>query len=135
MVNALAAVSAPRRAALEAANQPIPPPVRIRALVDTGASCTCIDPTVLAQLQLTPTGSTQMITPSTGQTPVVTEQYDVGIYVPGPTGADRPLAFPTLPVVASDLQLQGFQALIGRDVLSRCILYYNGDFGLFTLGY
>ena len=136
MVNAFVAVSASRRAALEAAKQPIPGAIKIRALIDTGASCTCVDPKVLADLQLTPTGSTQMITPSTSNTPHVTDQYDVALFVPGPSASHSPLALTTLPVIASHLyDMQGFHALIGRDVLRRCVLNYNGSFGLFTLAY
>ena len=48
------AVSGPRLNALKAANMPVPTPVIVRALVDTGASCTCLDPTVIAQLSLAP---------------------------------------------------------------------------------
>jgi hypothetical protein len=42
VVNLLVGVSEPAVAALQAANQPVPPPVSVRALIDTGASCTCI---------------------------------------------------------------------------------------------
>ncbi len=47
----------------------IPNPVAVKGLVDTGASCTVIDPTVVQRLGLTPTGSTMILTPSTGSTP------------------------------------------------------------------
>jgi len=33
------------------------------------------------------------------------------------------------------LQQQGIQGLIGRDILSKCLLQYNGDMGFFTLAY
>lgn len=61
-------------------------------------------------------------------------QYDVSISIPPPKG----LAFqvPTIAVTEHEFfNAQGFHALIGRDVLSRCILIYNGQIGLFTLGY
>ena len=136
MLNAIVTVSEARRAALVAANQPVPTPSSIRALVDTGASCTCIDPSVLSSLQLTPTGSVTVLTPSTGQTPHLTDQFDVGLYIPGSTAGHTPLIFPTLAVVAAELLTrQGFHALIGRDVLQDCILFYNGSAGAFTLGY
>jgi hypothetical protein len=32
----------------------------------------------------------------------------------------------TIPVIESDLSAQGFQVLIGRDVLSQGLLWYNG---------
>jgi hypothetical protein len=57
VLNAIVAVSQERNAALVAAGQPAPKPQPIRALVDTGASATCVDPSVLAALSLTPTGT------------------------------------------------------------------------------
>lgn len=95
VVNAFVAVSQGRTAALTAAGQPIPKPAPIFALVDTGASCTCVDPSVLHGLKLTPTGSISVNTPSTGSTPHETYQYDVALVVPAPSGA--PLIFQTIP--------------------------------------
>ena len=138
IVTAVVGVSDARRTALTEAGQPVPNFVTIRALVDTGASCTCIDPTVIAELALPPTGSVQMFSPTTGETPHAMEQFDVAIVIPSQQG-QAPLIFETIPVVASSLAAQGIQALIGRDILSRCVLHYNGGTsgtgGLFTLAF
>jgi len=128
------AASQPRAAALKAADEAVPTPVPIRALLDTGASCTCVDPSVLQALSLTPTGSVSVNTPSTGTTPHIADQYDVALIIPPGTGA--PLIFQTIPVVSSELlTAQGFHALIGRDILDKCFFVYNGGVGLFTLAY
>jgi aspartyl protease len=120
--------------ALVAAQQPIPPAQPIDALVDTGADCTTVDPSVVRALNLQPTGSVSIITPSTGSTPYQTDEYDVGLYLPGPTAPA--LVFPTIPVITAHLwHAQGFHALIGRDILDRCLFVYNGDMQLFTLAY
>ena len=66
VVNAGVSVSEGRRQALLAANEPVPEIQVIRALIDTGASFTSIDPAVLAALNLTPTGTIDIVTPSTG---------------------------------------------------------------------
>lgn len=138
VLDAFIGVSGPRLAALTAASQPVPSPVPIRALVDTGASCTCIDPSVLQSLGLQPTGTVSVNTPSTGATPHTADQYDVGLVIPPgniPPGA-QPLHFPTIPVVAAELLAgQGFHALIGRDILDQCVLIYNGGIGAFTLAF
>lgn len=127
-------VSAARAQALTAAAQPIPQAQNIRALIDTGASHTCVDPMVFAALGLQPTGSTPMLTPSTGATPVDADTYDVGILIPN--GTQQGLIIPNMPVSASELfQAQGFHALLGRDILERCVLTYNGAMALFTLAY
>jgi Aspartyl protease len=134
ILNALVAVSQARSAALTAADQEIPNSVPVFALVDTGASCTCVDPAVLASLKLTPTGNVSVNTPSTGATPHSADQYDVALIVPAANGP--PLIFQTIPVISSDLlSAQGFHALIGRDILDRCVLIYNGHMGQFTLAF
>lgn len=66
LLNAVISVSAARHNALISGGLPVPAPQVIRALVDTGASVTSIDPSVLTALNLTPTGSTLVHTPSTG---------------------------------------------------------------------
>lgn len=135
ILNAIVGVSAERENALKLANITIPKPVPIQALIDTGASSTCIDPSVLKQLNLTPTGSVQMNTPSTGTQPVDAEQYDVGLLIP--VSADHvPFLSPTLPVLCVELLVaQGFHALIGRDILEHCVFTYNGTTKLYTLAY
>lgn len=133
MVDAFVSVSLPRRAALTAANQLVPNPIQIRGLLDTGASNTAIDPSVLTALGLTPTGTALVNTPTTGNAPQTVDQYDVGFVIPGPDGGH--LFSQILPVIASELLAsQGFHALIGRDILSQCVFVYNGS-GFFTLAY
>lgn len=138
VVTAVVGVSEGRRAALTLENQPIPPTRIIRALVDTGASFTSIEPAVLgsAGLGLTPTGTIDIVTPSTGQDVHTTDTYDIDLVIAGATQEDPPLRLPNLRVAASELYLrQGIHALIGRDVLQRCVLVYNGALHQFTLAF
>lgn len=117
-----------------AAGQTVPAPIAIRGLLDTGASNTAIDPSVLTALGLTPTGTARVNTPTTGAAPQTVEEYDIGIVIPGPAGG-APLFHQTLPVFAAELlNAQGFHALIGRDILSQCVFVFNGS-GFFTLAY
>lgn len=136
LVDAFVSVSQARAAALMAENPPqtVATPRQIRALIDTGASNTCVDPSVLTALGLTPTGTVSVVTPTTGATPVECKQYDVGLVIPAPNGA--PFVVGTIAVTEHEfLNAQGFHALIGRDILSRCLFGYNGALGLFTLAY
>lgn len=136
LVSAAIGVSEARRAALTAASEAIPNVVPIRAIIDTGASSTCVDPSVLkTALNLTPTGNTTVVTPSTGNQPVNVDQYDICLLVPANPN-ETPFYIANLPVVCMELLgSQGFHALIGRDVLARCIFSYNGSIGWFTLAY
>lgn len=136
MVLAYVGVSQARRNALTAANQPIPNLVQIQAMVDTGASCTCVDPSVLQQLNLTPTGSSTVNTPSTGNQPAIADQYDVSILIPGASASSPPLVHQTIAVLGTELLgPMGFHALVGRDILQSCMLNYNGANGLFSIAY
>jgi hypothetical protein len=116
-------------------NNRFPAPFKYLLLIDTGASCTCVDPSVLSSLNLTPTGPVTMNTPSTGSTPHTAFQYDVSLFIPGSAANQPPLSLPNIAVAAAELlTAQGFHALIGRDILAHCVLVYNGG-GLLILAY
>ena len=130
----LVGVSHPRVQALQAANQPIPQARLIRGLVDTGASVTAIDPSVIQSLGIQPTGAIPLLTPSTGSTPVQVNTYDVGIVIPlGMAGQNHVIG--ALQVFESSLTVQGIEALIGRDILSGSLLVYDGRANIFSLAF
>jgi hypothetical protein len=134
MVDAFVAVSQGRASALQQASVPVPKPQRIRALIDTGASGSCLDPSILIALGIAPTGTIPVITPTTGANPVDCNQYDVSIIIPVMKGL--PFHVPTMAVTEHEFfNAQGFHALFGRDILSHCHFTYNGQMGLFTLAY
>jgi len=108
--------------------------MRIRALIDTGASMTAVDPSVIEHLQLVPTGSGQIHTASSGDIPHACYQYDVALAI----FMDSPevhVVSMTIPVMEIPLAQAGFQALIGRDVLSYGIMFYSGDRAQLTLSF
>ena len=127
-------VSQSRAEALKRESKPVPSGLKIRALIDTGASCSCVDEQVINDLGLTPTGSVPIFTPSTGTTPCNKDQYDISILISFPF-ASISRGFPICPVVSANLAPQGYQALIGRDLLSTSLLVYNGQEGIFTLAF
>jgi len=130
-------VSEARRAALTAAGRSVPGPQILRALIDTGASCTCVDPIKIKPLGLTPTGAAlPMNTASTDTTPVDADQYDVSLVIPPLVPQDPPLIRQTIPVAEMPLFAAiGVHALIGRDVLAGCLLIYDGKNEFFQLAY
>jgi len=132
ILDLLVGVSVPRAAALQRAGQPVPQAVRVRGLVDTGASGTCVDPGCLSSLGLSPTGQSPIHTPSTEGTPVLCDQYDVSLVLLHPR---LQFTLHALPVIASSLSIQGIQALLGRDVLAACLFVYDGAAGIFSLAF
>src|SRR5207253_94591 len=101
-------LSLPRAHALESVKQVVPPHMPIRGLIDTGASCSAIDPSVVRQLGLTATGTTAIQTPSTGTTAHSCKQYDVSIHL---LHANFIFQIPALAVIECSLSRQGIQAL------------------------
>src|SRR5437870_1747447 len=133
IVNAAIMVSAARLAMLEDTAQPVPPPQTILALIDTGASISGVEPAILTALGLTPTGEADIHTPSTGGVPVHTATYDVCIGIYAGRAGDLHFVSDTVQVAATPLMAHGFQALIGTDILKKCIFHYNGADDMFTL--
>ncbi len=126
------AVSAPRQSALAKAGIPAPPPVAVRGLIDTGASCTCVDPSVIKQLGIPPTGKCHMFTPSSGAAPVTMNLFDVTLIIFMEQGQAH-VADLLLPVAEAELDHNGCQVLIGRDVLSNGAFFYDGKSGRVVL--
>jgi hypothetical protein len=116
--------------ALKRTGRPFSSPVTILALLDTGASCSAIDPRIIAQLDVEQRGLASVHTPSTGSAYVERPTYDLTLVL----GEDQtnPLVV-TCQVIASELATQGFLALIGRDVLSRTHFLYRGPDSRFRL--
>ena len=135
IVEAVFHVSKPRWKHLDQAHIGVPVPFNGLALLDTGASVSCLDPAVVNHLRLEERGIADVWTPSTGPKPHPAPEYDVAIVIPPGRRGDAPLVIDCLPVIESDLfSKQGMHALIGRDVLQHCIFHYNGS-GHFSLAW
>lgn len=135
VVDAGVMASPARLQALQDSQQPVPPPQIVRALIDTGASISAVDPSVLTALGLSATGEAEIHTPSTAGVPVKTATYDVQIAILAGRPGDLHFISETVQVTSTELTAQGFQVLIGRDILKSCILYFNGADAVFSLSY
>lgn len=134
LINVVVAPSAPRAAALAAAGQPVPTGIVAKLVVDTGASLTSVDCTILQQLGLTPTGSTPIHTPSTQGTPHVANQFDVSLAIYG-TPPTVVYTNSALAVIDGNFKAQGIDGLLGRDVLTTGRLTYSGDLGWYGISF
>ncbi len=104
----------------------LPKPISGMALIDTGASSTCIDDAAAQQLQLPVVNVVNVASASHSSTPQ--NVYPIQIEVVGlPISIEAPSA------IGAALSAQGLLALIGRDVLQHCTLFYNGLTGEITL--
>jgi len=114
-------------------NKPIPQPKSGWALIDTGATHSCVDDNVISQLGVNPI-SRAKIHGSAGA-------HEVNVF-------PAHLRFPAIPnfeidfaaalgvnIRAQQFNNQPIIALLGRDVLSRCVFVYNGPLGIYTLAF
>ena len=120
------AVAAGIERALRAQGQPVPPPIRALALVDTGASATVVQLGMAAQLGLHPVGVTLINTPSS--TRVRCYEYRVQLLI----GTDVVVE---TKAIEAPLEGQNIRCLIGRDVLAHGVLVYIGYSNLFSLSF
>lgn len=128
---------------LRLARQPVPQPVDVLALLDTGAECSCVDPSVAARAALPIYGFGFASAPGTNVKPPsgfggagVNSLHTAGLTLLHPAGGvDQHLVVPDVIVQALPLTKLGFDALIGRDVLAACVVVYDGPAGSVTLAY
>lgn len=112
--------------ALAQQGRPTPQPVNGWALLDTGASNTCIDEEEAQKMSLPVTGVGTMSSASHAKTS--SNIYPIQIEVTG-----FPIRFQSLRTMGAALKEQGLLMLIGRDLLAHCVLIYNGLTGQITL--
>jgi len=105
---------------------PIPTPITGWALIDTGASVTCIDEGVAQMLQLPAVDVVSMTSATQASTP--RNVYPIQIQMTGVR-----IVFQATRAIGAELKPQGLLLLIGRDMLQMCTFFYNGLTGQFTL--
>lgn len=104
----------------------LPAPKTGPALSDTGASITCVDDGAAQELGLPPIDVVSLCSASHGGTEA--NVYPVQILIP-----ELGISLQAPRAVGAALAVQGLLVLIGRDVLQRCTLFYNGPMGQITL--
>jgi hypothetical protein len=115
---------------------PVPPPHAGMALIDTGASGTCVHESILKSLQVNPIGS---VTSGTAAGPTPHNLYPVRLQFPwenitrdfdSVVGVDLTGQF-----VEVSTGRQPIVVLVGRDVLRDWIFIYNGGGGVISIAF
>jgi Aspartyl protease len=120
VVDVLLGVSGARAALLRKVNFPVPAPVRVRALLDTGASVSGFAPRAFRELDLAPVSTLSIQTTSTTpDAPHESDMFDVSLAL---IANATPHPFGDVRVMTADCWHadEGFEALIGMDILLRC---------------
>jgi predicted aspartyl protease len=106
----------------------VPEPIAGVALIDTGASTTCIDDAAAQKLGLPVIDVATIASASHAATKI--NIYPATIDLIG-----VPITVTTERALGANLSSQGLIALIGRDLLQNFTLYYNGVMGQITLSF
>ena len=112
--------------ALRALAQPIPNPIACQALIDTGSSILAIDQSIAQSLNLTRRGVNIAHTANGSRQ---CNLYAVALSFP----ATNLKSYNVIQASEVDLSAQPFKCLIGRDVLSKWHVHYNGESGAVSI--
>lgn len=105
-----------------------PEPVAGLALIDTGASTTCVDDDAAVSLKLPVVDVVTIASASHASTNQ--NVYPLSFQIQG-----LPMTVDSLRTVGAPLRAQGLLALLGRDLLQHFTLFYNGAAGQITLAH
>ncbi|MGV8825088.1 retropepsin-like aspartic protease [Methylibium petroleiphilum] len=127
-------IVAARRKALIKSGGIIPPLMPIELLVDTGASCTMLDTSVMRSLGLEATSASEYTSASTQGIARPCDVYDIELIIGGQANA-MTWRLGALQVITDAFLNEPFHGLLGRDVLNQAQLEYNGRARRCTLTY
>lgn len=108
----------------------VPAPFVTTGLVDTGASHSALHPMIVQNLDLIPHGFAPLVIP--GQTLGDVTLYDARLAL-GLTSSISPPFELQAPAIAP--ATTGALVIIGRDILGRCALLFDGENQAFSLWY
>lgn len=120
-------------AALRAQGVPPPPEILVRALIDTGAFCSAVDPNVVSPLKLVPFTQGQMRSPTTGAVSLIRDVYAISVWIQHEQAQYEFSRY--FPVFLVDFSTQGVDMILGRDVLEHCLFVYDGTNKIFSLAF
>ena len=99
-------------------------PVRAEFLVEIGARHTLVDPRICASLNLTAIGETMIQPPLEAGALQPALEYEVCLQLSRTEHAGAQF-FDSIRVAALDLDLEGVDGVLGRDLLSSCLFVYG----------
>lgn len=102
---------------LRAKGRPVPDPIVVDALLDTGSGRSIIQRELARSLALTPVGAVEIDTPSSKDLPVL--EYWVRFWFDSLTSVE-------VKVLEAPLPVTRIRALLGRDVLAHARFVYDG---------
>jgi predicted aspartyl protease len=106
----------------------VPEPIAGWALLDTGASSTCVDDATAQKLKLPIIDKAKMSS-------ATHEAIEVNVYPALISFTGTPIKVNVLHAIGANLAGQQLIALLGRDMLQNFTIFYNGAFGQITISF
>jgi predicted aspartyl protease len=132
VLDVLIGPSASRRQQLVETGDPAPAARPYRLLVDTGASRTILDPSVVVRAGLQQDGTTELVTPSTGSNAKTVREFRCCLTIQA-QGVE--MEIPELVITEAPMKNQGVHGVLGRDVLRRLLVVWDGNAKSATIGF
>jgi hypothetical protein len=114
--------------AMQSTGTPLPVPITVAAMMDTGAAASVVQAGLAQQLGLQPIGAQLINTASTQG--VLCYQYVIHMTLPTTGHTSLPIHF-ELPFLEAPLKAQRIQCLLGRDFLAHGVFVYSGPTNTF----
>ena len=115
---------------LLASGQPIPGPILVRGILDTGADCSAVSRGLVQSLSLVGSGSVQTHTPAGSLTVLL---YEASLSIVPPGSAVPLFTVPQLLVTELRHAAPGIAVLVGLDVMLQGVLALDGPARKFSL--
>ena len=133
VVELLVGVNEARRQVLERNSLRVPDRIRLPVQIDTGSAFSAVDLRLLERLDIQPIDRVEVRTPTATEQPHLLPQYAVGIAL---AADDVEMFLTSVEVVGCAFgPEEGIQGRLGRDVLERCLLVYDGKNKTFSLAF
>lgn len=112
--------------------QRVPQSIEGLALFDTGATSTCVDTDIIKQLGVRPVGRIRAFTAGG---PSEQSLFPARLYFPRLKFSVEFGSVMGANLKRFRIMRRNLVVLVGRDILSRCVLIYNGPQASYTLGF
>lgn len=134
-VDVLIGVSRNREAVLRKVGLPVPSPIALRLLIDTGSYATGLSAAVFPRLGVTRVFQNHVRTTFTSHDkPQLADVFDVSLTLV--SGMDQVFLPSILVLCSSDFRLdEPAHGILGRDVLNLCVFQYHGPHRSFQLAF
>lgn len=126
IIDALVCVNERLQHYLQSQGKPVPPAIPVQLLIDTGADTTTIAEIHMRSLGIDPISKAPVRTITTNTTGETCDVYGASLKLAAVGFGEKSHYIPTLEVLAREFHNEGFDGLLGGDVLRTLLFTIDG---------